>query len=98
MPPSRARRPTRHINTSRKIADWYLAIRQKNLIIGDSNLSIIQSFCTPDLQIDSFPRATFHHIRGVIAKIDVAPTIELVILSLGITNHSQMFQTAVKNC
>lgn len=49
-----------------------------------------------DLQIDSFPGATFRHICGVLEKLKPAPSVETVILSLGINNRKQKLLTAIK--
>lgn len=90
------RRPTRHINTMNKIKNWSLAVREKWLILGDSNVSRFPPYRIADLQIDSFPGATFRHMQGVLAKINPVTTVESVILSLGINNRNQMTQTSIK--
>lgn len=95
-PHTPVRRPTRHINTLNKIKNWSLAIREKWLILGDSNVSRFPPYKIANLQIDSFPGATFRHMQGVLAKINLAPTVESVILSLGINNRNQMTQTSIK--
>lgn len=90
------RRPTRHINTMNKIKNWSLAVREKWLILGDSNVSRFPPYRIAGLQIDSFPGATFRHMQGVLAKIKPVTTVESVILSLGINNRNQMAQTSIK--
>ncbi|KAF3836285.1 hypothetical protein F7725_028843 [Dissostichus mawsoni] len=48
---------------------WSLVTRKKSIILGDSNLSHIPSFSNPNLQIDSFPGAKFHHITAFLNKL-----------------------------
>ena len=89
--------PNRHINTSRKMMDWKLNVRKKWLIIGDSNLSRIPPFKNPDLQIESYPGATFRHMEAVINKNTPSTDVEHVILSLGINGRTQNAKdTAIK--
>ena len=83
--------PTRHINTTK---NWSLCARKKWLVVGDSNLSRIPPFQIPDLQMDSFLRATFKHIEGVFSKMNTVTSTETVVLSLGLNNRSQRSQTA----
>lgn len=91
------RRPTRHINTGRKMVDWSLCVSKKWLIIGDSNVSKFPPFTVPDLQIDSFPGATFRHAEAIIAKATLSTTVEKVIMSFGINNRSQQIgNTTIK--
>ncbi|XP_073710889.1 uncharacterized protein [Misgurnus anguillicaudatus] len=80
------REPTRHRRTNRKIFDWEISIKQKVVIIGDSNLARIPFCSHADVQIDSFPGATFYHINGVLEKILPKPLTEIVILSVGLNN------------
>lgn len=89
-------RPTRHINTERKKTDWELIISAKHIIIGDSNVSKFSPFLISDLQIDSFPGATFRHIYGVLEKINPNLEVQIVIFSLNINNRKQKLSTAIK--
>lgn len=89
-------RPIRHINTTHKIKNWSLAVKEKWLILGDWNVARFPPFKIANLQIDGFPGATFRHIRGVLAKIEPTYTVEKVILSFGINNRTIMAQTAIK--
>ncbi|GAA6073385.1 uncharacterized protein LOC124382477 [Tachysurus ichikawai] len=89
--------PNRHINSSRKMIDWKLTVRRKWLVVGDSNLSRIPSFKNPDLQIESYPGATFRHMEAVINKNTPSNDVEHVILSLGINGRMQNAKdTAIK--
>lgn len=83
------RRPTRHISTLQKSKNWSLSVRHKWLILGDSNVARIPPYQIPHLQIDGFPGATFTNLRSVLAKIDTDPTVEIVILSIGLNNRAQ---------
>ena len=84
-----ARRPTKHIKTLRKKHDWSLTVNKKWLIIGDSNLARFPPFTCEDLQIDSFPGATFSHAKAIINKTTTSTLVEKVILSFGINNRTQ---------
>lgn len=58
-------RPIRHINTTHKIKNWSLSVKEKWLILGDSNVARFPPFKISNLQIDGFPGATFRHKRGL---------------------------------
>lgn len=91
------RRPTRHINTPNKMRDWSLCIRKKWLIIGDSNVARFPPFQIPDLQVDSFPGATFRHTEAILQKTNTDTSVEIVILSFGLNNRCQKTrQTTIK--
>lgn len=94
--PTTGNKPTRHRSTERKIKQWNLLITRKHLIIGDSNVAKFPVHTYPDLQIDSFPAATFRHIHGIFEKLQPAPSVETVIFSLGINNRKQKTLTTVK--
>ncbi|XP_049451946.1 uncharacterized protein LOC125900771 [Epinephelus fuscoguttatus] len=96
-PATPTRRPTRHINTTYKIKNWSLAVREKWLILGDSNVARFPPFKVTDLQIDSFPGASFRHIQGVLSKMDPVPMVETLILSLGLNSRTQSTQTSIKD-
>lgn len=83
------RKPMRHINTLHKLKNWSLSVRHKWLIVGDSNVSRIPPYNIPHLQVDSFPGATFMHIRSILDKVEPDPKVEILILSVGINNRSQ---------
>lgn len=95
-PQTPTRRPIKHIRTTCKIKNWSLAVREKWLILGDSNVARFPPFQVADLQVDSFPGATFRHVHGVLSKIVAVPTVEKVILSLGLNNRCQAVQTSIK--
>lgn len=80
------REPKRHPRSSRKISDWSIEIVKNTLIVGDSNLARIPSFVDETVQVDSFPGATFYHIRGVLEKAEPRPSMQKVILSVGLNN------------
>lgn len=90
------RHPTRHVSTNRKTQDWNLFIENPVIIIGDTNVGQCPAFADFKLQIDSFPGATFRHIKDVINKLQISPEVTMVILSLGIENRTQQLKTATK--
>ena len=87
-PPTPTRRPTRHINTTNKAKEWCLQARGKWLILGDSNTSRFPPFQHPDLQIDSYPGATFRHAVSILAKTTVSTGVEKVILAFGLNDRT----------
>lgn len=89
MPSALVRRPMRHVNTLYKVKNWSLTVRHKWLILGDSNVSRFPPYNIPHLQIDSFPGATFLHLRGVLDKLEPDSKVQILILSLGINNRTQ---------
>ena len=90
-------RPTRHLNTNRKMQDWSLCVGKKFIVIGDSNVARFPPFNNADLQIDSYPGATFRHAEAILAKTTTSTTVEKVVLSFGINHRSQKFkETAIK--
>ena len=78
--------PHTHPRTFRKIQDWSLEVRKSTLFVGDSNLSRIPSFTDPDIQVDSYPGATFHHITAILKKLQPQTDTQHVILSFGLNN------------
>ncbi|KAK3518296.1 hypothetical protein QTP86_003740 [Hemibagrus guttatus] len=82
-------KPTRHINTDRKLEDWDLSVMKKWIIIGDSNLSRFPSHSIPDLQIDSYPGAGFRHAEAVMAKATSQVRVEKVVLAFGLNSRAQ---------
>ncbi len=79
----------RHINTTRKNQDWSLTLKNKYVIIGDSNVSKMRNFSYVNLQIDSFPGAKFQHAGNLIEKATIIVQPEMVIFSFGINNRTQ---------
>ncbi|GAA6073209.1 translation initiation factor IF-2-like [Tachysurus ichikawai] len=82
-------RPTRHLITQRKMVDWSLNVRKKWCIVGDSNLSRIPAHNNKDLQIDSYPGATFRHAEAFISKANMQTTVEVIMLAFGINHRVQ---------
>ena len=70
---------------------------KKLLIMGDSNLARLPPFTIDNLQIDSYPGATFRHAEAIIKKATSSTVVEKVILSFGLNNRSnKVKQTTVK--
>lgn len=84
--------PTRHIRTDRKMVDWTVSVSKKWLFIGDSNLSRLPHHGFADLQIDSFPGATFRHLGAVLLKAVVQVRVEKVLISCGLNSRGQKFK------
>lgn len=96
-PSPRIFRATRHMNTPRKLMNWTFTAHKKWCIIGDSNLSRIPPHNLENLQIDSYPGATFRHAETFIAKARVQTEVETLILAFGINHRGQkQKETAVK--
>ncbi|XP_070814330.1 zonadhesin, like [Chaetodon trifascialis] len=83
------RRPTKHVHTAQKLKDWSLCIRNKYLIIGDSNVGRFPPFQYQDLQIDSYPGASFLHAESILLKAISMVNVEMVILSFGLNSRAQ---------
>lgn len=89
--------PNKHQNTSRKLKDWSIHVAKKWLVIGDSNVSRMPPCNLRDLQIESYPGATFKHVESILAHGLLSCQPEKVVLSLGINSRSQCpQQTTVK--
>lgn len=88
MSPEKVITPTRHDNSIHKISKWYLTVKKKWLILGDANVSRFPPHQIPQLQIDSFPGATFSDLAGVLNKTDSSLKVQIVILSMGIHNRT----------
>ncbi len=102
--PPRRHRVTRHIQTKRKKRDWSLTVTKPYLIIGDSNLSRISSFDYEDVQIDSYPGATFLNAAQLMNNVRKQVDVRKIVLSFGINSRSRdpkatvikQLQTAVR--
>ena len=68
----------------KKVLDWNVVVHKPVAILGDSNVNRIPPSHHTELQIDSYPGATFHHMTKVFEKAEVHPRVEKVILSVGI--------------
>ena len=82
-------RPTEHPRTHYKVRDWGLTASHKCLILGDSNLAKIPHYSLRDVQIDSFPGATFKHAYHILEKAVLTDTVDTVILAFGINHRKQ---------
>lgn len=90
-------KPCRHINSRQKLKDWQLTVIRGKLIVGDSNLARIPKVFDPDLQIESYPGATFRHAASLLEKAAVTSKVQLVVLSFGINHRQQSLdKTATK--
>lgn len=90
-------RPVKHLYTVRKMIEWSLSIRRKWCILGDSNVGRITDHHFENLQIDSYPGATFRHAENVINKAQVHVRVAIVILAFGINHRNQKVkETTIK--
>lgn len=86
-----------HIHTMRKLSDWRFKAHKKCCILGDSNLARIETHEIKDLQIDSYPGATFRNAEAVISKAEIHTKVEKIVLAFGINHRNQKCQeTAIK--
>ncbi len=53
---------------------------------GDSNLSGVSPYTDPNIKVDSYPGATFHHITANLKKIPTYHTTTSVILQVGLNS------------
>ncbi len=83
------RKPTRNLTTSQKIRVWSLEVRELVLLLGDSNLARIPCHNYLRVQIDSFPGAQIHHLKGVLRKLETCATTQKVGLSVGLNDCSR---------
>lgn len=82
-------RVTNHGTSKRKMIDWKLHTNKKWVIMGDSNLRRFPQYSIPDLQIDSYPGATFRHATALISKTTPNKDVEKIVLAFGINNRQQ---------
>lgn len=90
--PQRAGRflPIQHrVRGGRKAQEWHFRGRKPVWILGDSNVFRFPAHANPDLQIDSYPGATFYHFQKVLEKTPEHPHVKIVVLSVGINNKDQ---------
>ena len=91
-------RPTKHGNTGqRSKKEWVLCAGKQHLIVGDSNISRLPPFQRSDLQVDSFPGATFHHAEAIFRRSKGNRCVKSLILSFGLYNrHQKTRETTLK--
>lgn len=96
-PSPRVFRTTRHMKTPRKLVNWTFTARRKWCIVGDSNLSRFPPHNFENLQIDSYPGATFRHAEAFLSKANIQTQVETIVLAFGINHRAQkQKETAIK--
>lgn len=50
----------------------------------------IPSFSHPNIQVDSFPGAAFHHLNQLVKDVPIQNQVELVVISAGIINYNNL--------
>lgn len=97
-PPPKYFKPTRHLNTNRKLVDWKLTAHKKWVMIGDSNLARFPEYVIPHLQVESYPGANFRHAKAIISSAISQVVVEKVVLAFGLNCRDQKVQeTSLKN-
>ena len=92
-------KPYMHLSTNKKFNEWKLTLKEKHVIIGDSNLGRIPTFDIQDLQIDSFPGAKLQHAANLIEKATVGTKVEKIVLAFGLNNRTQRLRiSAMREC
>jgi len=95
-PVTPTQRPIRHGNTDQRDKKaWRLCAKRELLIMGDANVGRIPPFQREDLQIDSYPGATFHHAEAIIRRSKVDRSVKTLILSFGLNNRHQKAQVTI---
>ena len=80
--------PTCHQHTTNKQGVWRLQVEKRSLMIGDSNLAKITGCEEEDVQIDSFPGGSFHHVESILSDVSVNHDVKNVVLSFGINSRA----------
>lgn len=73
----------------RKIQDWNFRGEKPIWFLGDSNLNRFPAYQNQDIQIDSYPGASFYHFQHILDKTPIHPSVKVVVLSVGINNRDQ---------
>lgn len=67
------------------------------VFIDDGNLSLVSQIPDPNVQIYSFPEATFRNVTHILQKLPPQPTVDTVVLAIGTHNREQHPErTAIK--
>lgn len=82
-------RSFRYAPTKKKMTAWNLVASKKWVIMGDSNATRFPAFRHPELQIDSFPGATFRHAEAMLVKTAISSTVDKLFLLFGVNNRAQ---------
>lgn len=88
---------TKHLIPTKKMLDWSFKARKKWCWIGDSNLSRMPPHNLENLQIDSYPGATFRHAGAFISRAKKQTDVDTIVLAFGINHRAQkQRETAIK--
>lgn len=83
-------RPMYHkARKGRKVIDWAFRGTRPVWFLGDSNLNRVPAYNNDNIQIDSYPGASFYHFLQILEKTQIHPNVKLVVLSIGINNRDQ---------
>lgn len=68
------------ITPNGKVAHWNFKGNKPILVLGDSNVNRIPPFHNPNIQVDSYPGATFYNFTKVLEKTEVCLDTGIVVL------------------
>lgn len=96
--PATLQKPSYHkARPKGKVADWNFKGYKPILVLGDSNVNRIPPFHNPNIQVDSYPGATFYHFTRVLEKTEIHVDTSVVVLSVGINNmDNDPYKTSIK--
>lgn len=80
---------THKARKGRKIMDWQFKCSKPIWFLGDSNLYRMPPHCSGEIQVDSYPGASFYHFNQILEKTPPHALVKLVVLSVGINNRDQ---------
>lgn len=80
---------THKARKGRKIMDWQFKCNKPIWFLGDSNLHRMPPHCSGEIQVDSYPGASFYHFNQILEKTPPHALVKLVVLSVGINNRDQ---------
>ena len=83
---SSSHKPTRHPGGTFPKNQWTLTVERPVLILGDSNLSRIQTYQQVSVQVDSYPGAIINHLTAILKKLEPCNRTLKVVLSVGLNN------------
>lgn len=97
QPTTKSFRVNRHLSTLQKQLSWKLEIKRPKIFIGDSNLCRMVQHNIQNLQIDSYPGASFVHTESLITRSTSTCIVDTIVLAFGLNNrNSKVKETTVK--
>lgn len=88
---------THRSEAGKKIQTWNIHSHKNVHILGDSNVGRIPPYANSNIQIDSYPGATYYYFSKILEKTPVQPGVEWVVLSVGLNNKDlEPYKTSIK--